>query len=332
MHAFGRVAVKKGLGRNRTKGPEEKNSIHLKKRARAHDQTRKGNRIMKKFKAIAGRLTELLALGMIGVLLLSACAQKTVREAPTPPKPRINAESLIKIGDVHLREGRFRNALKNYLEADSLKAGDAELKFRIGLIYSDYFNRYNDAIRYYREAVRLKENYSEAYNNLGVTYCKLKQWDEAIPMFQRALDNLFYVTPERAYYNLAMAHQGKGEYDKAEEYYKMAVELKPGVYDFKLVLAMFYQERGRHSEALTYFDQAIAVLENRAPDRKTAPPNVLATYDVTYAKVRYHQGQSLAALGRKKEAKEAYETALENAADKALKNKIQQALHLLESR
>ena len=224
-----------------------------------------------------------------------------MREAPTTPKPQINAESLIKMGDVHLREGRFRNALKNYLEADNLKKNDAELKFRIGLIYSDYVSKYSQdnqpyykAIEYYNEAIRLKENYSEAYNNLGVTYCKLKRWDEAIPLFQKALDNLFYVTPERAYYNLAMAHQGKGEYDKSEEYYKMAVELKPDVYDFKLVLALFYQERGRHKDALTYFDQAIKVLENKGPDRKTAPPIVLETYDGTYAKVRYHQGQSLA--------------------------------------
>jgi protein O-mannosyl-transferase len=67
--------------------------------------------------------------------------------------------------------------------------------------------RYEDCIQAARDALRLRPNYAEAYNNIAAGYQSMGRWDEAIaaaqeairlkPDFQLARNNLTYALSQR---------------------------------------------------------------------------------------------------------------------------------------
>ena len=61
----------------------------------------------------------------------------------------------------------------------------------------------DEAIRQFQEALRLKPDYAEAHNNLGIALARKGQIDEAISQFQEALR----LKPDyaEAHYNLGIA-------------------------------------------------------------------------------------------------------------------------------
>ncbi len=83
----------------------------------------------------------------------------------------------------------------------------------------------DEAIRQYQEAVRLKPDYAEAHNNLGVALDTNGQTDEAIRELQEALR----LKPDfaEAYYNLGKALGRKGQTDEAIRQFQEFVRLKP---------------------------------------------------------------------------------------------------------
>jgi type IV pilus assembly protein PilF len=256
-------------------------------------------------------------------LILTGCAGST--QGPPQAETKAKAESLKALGDAHLREGRFRAAMQSYVEADSLTPDDPELKFRIALVYADYFKRLDEAEKFYREAIRLRGDYSEAYNNLGTVYLRQNRLDEAIGMFRKALENLYYATPELAYYNLGRAHEEKGEEDKAIEFYEMAIELRRPYLDPYGRLGLLYEKRGKYREALRVFQELASQLEKKDP-KKARNEEELRENRASLAGAYYHQGLCFQKLGRREEAREALERALELAPDGQMKRTVKQAL------
>lgn len=267
-------------------------------------------------------------LGLVLSMTIAGC----VRETGSPPQePPPKAESQRKRGDVYLREGKYRAAMKQYMDAEKLDPNNPELKLMIGHVYANYYNRLDDAIRYFKQAIELKEHYSEAYNNLGTVYMRQERWDEAIAMFQKALDNLFYETPEFPYFNMARAYEEKGETGKAIEYYHTAIELRPNYIDPYIWLGLLYQREGRHDKALLAFRQARSILENRKLQKGKVKGKEWKAYLSALAGVCYHQALSFRKLGRFSEAREAYEKAIEFAPEEELRRKSQEALDSLPS-
>jgi len=72
-------------------------------------------------------------------------------------------------------------------------------------------NVHSKAITHFKKAIELKQNFSEAYNDLGNTYLILSKWDLAIIYFEKALENTLYATPHFAQNNLGQAYYKKGE-------------------------------------------------------------------------------------------------------------------------
>ncbi len=268
----------------------------------------------------------ILCLGMLALMAMNGCAgRETETSQSRPPK----AESLMTLGDGSLREGRYRTAMQQYMEADALDPKNPELKFRIALVYADYYGRLDDAVRYYLEALRLKDNYSDAYNNLGVVYSRQKRWDEAIDMFKQALRSLYYPTPEFAHFNLGQAYRGKGDLPKAIEHFQTAIELK-GQYEAPHIeLGLIYEEQGQNAQALQSFQRARSILEKREPKKGKSSEAEWEAYRSAFAGICYHQGAAFAKLRRFAEAREAYQKALDMAPAGEVQKRIQLELQSL---
>jgi tetratricopeptide (TPR) repeat protein len=125
---------------------------------------------------------------------------------------RVAAEVLrVAPGDAEaLRLSALAETAKSPLTAAEQLAGSQptpENFVNLSLLYNQT-GRYEDCIRAAREALRLRPNYAEAYNNIAAGNESLGRWDEAIaaaaeairlkPDFQLARNNLSYAIAQRA--------------------------------------------------------------------------------------------------------------------------------------
>ncbi|MFC2102318.1 tetratricopeptide repeat protein [Bacteroidota bacterium] len=84
---------------------------------------------------------------------------------------------------------------------------------------------YNKAIEAFKEAIKLKKDFQDAYKDLGNTYCDIGKFDEAIKCYE----NVISLNPLsfKAYNNLGIAYTSKEEYDNALEFFKKSIKLFP---------------------------------------------------------------------------------------------------------
>ena len=103
--------------------------------------------------------------------------------------------------------------------------------------------------------MRLKSDFIEARNNLGIALGRAGRWDEAIECFRKSLE--FQLDRAATYYNLgnALAHIDRAE--EAVVQFQEAVRLKPDYAEAWANLAASYGELQRWDEALPAAKKAL---------------------------------------------------------------------------
>jgi tetratricopeptide (TPR) repeat protein len=117
-----------------------------------------------------------------------------------------------------------------------------------GIAYGN-LNQFDRAIADYDQTIRLDPNSALAYGNRGNAYRALKQFDRAIADYDHAirLDPNFIV----AYGNRGIAYGNLNQFDRAIADYDQTIRIDPN-------LAVSYYNRGNAYGNLNQFDRAIA--------------------------------------------------------------------------
>jgi type IV pilus assembly protein PilF len=198
------------------------------------------------------RLCLVLAL----LVSVGGCASDTAQR-------KRDAERTMNEGYLALSGGNPTLALELLLKAEKQDPENPYIRYNLGMAYLA-----KDAERQgeqeFKEAIRLKPDYSEAYNTLGVIYLRRGQTEPAIQCFEKALHNILYANPAHAHYNLGRAYLVRKEYDKAREEFERAVNLVP---DFAIAytsLGDVYVELGRNADAKRSYKRAIEFAPNDA--------------------------------------------------------------------
>ena len=173
-------------------------------------------------------------------VLAAAAVFEVVRSIRYRNVRSIVAISIIFLGVTLLSSlpGPFPAEKANY-EAELYYAVAGSLKRR---------NRPYEAVTYYRKALELETDYTEAHYNLANTYAALGKLDQAIVHYKEALD----LKPESVmiHGNLAFFLVRQGRLEQAAEHYKEALRIKP---DSPRIAC----ELGRTYAQLDEFDLAI---------------------------------------------------------------------------
>ncbi len=82
--------------------------------------------------------------------------------------------------------------------------------------------KYQESIPYFQKALQI-EPYFSAYSNLGTSYFFLKQYSNAVDMFEKAV--ALNPNDTEMMVNLADAYRGAGQQDKAHTAYQQAISL-----------------------------------------------------------------------------------------------------------
>lgn len=124
-------------------------------------------------------------------------------------------------GYSYFQSEKYEKAEKNFLKSLKLKK-DPNTLMSLGMTY-DSMNDPAKAISYYQQALQMDHHAKHyIYNNLGVSYAKIKQYEKAIQAFQNAIKT----KPDYAlsYYNLGKAYfandqkwQAKAQFNKLKK-------------------------------------------------------------------------------------------------------------------
>ena len=150
------------------------------------------------------------------------------------------------------------------------------------------------AIEHYRQALRLKDNYSEAHNNLGNALVRMGRPDEAVEHYRQAL-RLQPDYPE-VQDNLLNALAMAGRPEEGIDYYTQALRLNPDNPEAHFKLGNVLAHAGRQAEAIEHYQRALAL----SPE---------------FAKAHVNLGNALTRTGQFDEALDHYQQALRIAPD-----------------
>jgi superkiller protein 3 len=129
-------------------------------------------------------------------------------------------------------------------------------------------SRWPEAIERYKQAIRCRVGYAEAYNNLGLALQRNGELELAIGAYNEATrvrDDDY----AEAWYNLGNLHlerastlspeQQQAEYDRAIDAYRLAVKYAPGFAGAHYNLGQAYYGRKNLAAALAAYEAAVRV-------------------------------------------------------------------------
>jgi len=188
---------------------------------------------------------------------VSACARSSVNR-------KKEAEARVQMGVTYLEQGNLPMAMRELTRADELDPDNAEVQMMLGLTYQARGDLAK-AEEYLRRAIDRKPDYGDAHNNLGVLLAKQKRWDEAAREFEAAAGNVFYTTPEWAYYNLGEVERMRKEPARAEEAYRRSLRANERYAPAYIGLAALLGEKGKWDEAEAVLARCVQLLPEYAP-------------------------------------------------------------------
>ena len=201
-----------------------------------------------------------------GLCLALALLVSAVGCAADQAERKRNAERLMNEGSLALRAGDSNLAIERLLKAEKEDPENPDVRYNLGIAY--FKNGLVDkAEQQFKEAVRLKSDYSEAYNYLGRIYLYYRgQTEAAIQCFQKALDNVRYNNPENSYYMLGEAYMIRKEYATAAEQLERAVKLVPDFAPAYALLGQAYEGLRKDADAKRSYRSALQYGSNYDPD------------------------------------------------------------------
>ena len=197
--------------------------------------------------------------------------------------------------------GHTTEALTSFDHAIRLKEDFAEAWLNKGVVLAG-LERVLEAIECYGAAINFKKNFAEAYLNLGNAHLKLQQIEQASEAYAKAIEVKHDYA--QAYFNFAVLEQKRSNHVQAITFYKRSIELNPDYADAFGNLGIAYKKLGLLPQAIEAYAHAIKI-----------NPNYYQAYS--------NMGTALKDDRRSLEALEAYDKALELKPDyaEALSNK-----------
>ena len=180
------------------------------------------------------------------------------------------------------------NAIDNYKQALKIKPDYAEAYYNMGVVLR-VKGDLEEAINSYKQALNIKPDYAEVYNNMGNTLRDMGNLEEAIDSYKQLLK----IKPDypEAYYNMGVALSDMGNLEEAIDSYKQALKIKPDYAKVYLSIGVALSDMGNLESAINSYKQLLKI----KPD---------------YAEAYYNMGVALSDMGNLEAAIDCYKQAL----------------------
>ena len=241
---------------------------------------------------LAGLPRWILALAV--TVCVAACSRTGRGGANAPDAERQSEAEYDVARDLFLSRRDPRGALAHAQKAVELNEGNAEAQHFVALIYLYFCSssaldcRLPEAEKAARQAVKLRPDFREAQNTLGVILIQEKKFDEAVAVLDPLAHDILYQTPWDAWGNLGLAYLEKGKLEEAVTALRRSVTAEPRfcVGNYRLGLAL--EKKGELGAARQAFSQAL----------ETNRPECQSLQDAFEARARVHSKSKNCELAR----------------------------------
>jgi Flp pilus assembly protein TadD len=158
--------------------------------------------------------------------------------------PTKEVETLLAEADIHFRKGEIKAAEKLYLQAAAKDPKCSKAYSRLGVIYLENGEDWEDAEAAFRQALKMDGSNGYVLNNLGLVLYHQDKYADAIRNFEQAVRQ-DEMNPSR-HANLGMAYMAMRQYAKAESSFKKALKLAPNEMEYKDLLDEAMEKKVAH--------------------------------------------------------------------------------------
>lgn len=151
--------------------------------------------------------------------------------------------------------GQSKQAIE-ILSSSGVLAAKHPVALNIAAVCSRELQLWDQAERFWLDAVGMVPNYIEGYTNLGNFYIEQERFDEAERMHQKALS--FAPKSELLHKNLGILYKRWERYDRAEQVYQHILKLNPDNVNAHQNLGLVYNRLRRYEEAELHYVRALA--------------------------------------------------------------------------
>lgn len=193
-----------------------------------------------------------IPFALCAALILAGCTPGNTR--PTDTAARSAAQDNVELGTLYMREGKKAIALDVLQKALEQDPGLPVAHTTIAVLYES-LGEGAKADSHFRRALSLDPKNAQAHNNYGSFLCKNQRWDDAEEHFLKAATNPLYEAPELAYTNAGTCSNTAGRTDKAEEYWRKALDTNPRFPAPLLYMARLSVAKQDHLRARAYLQR-----------------------------------------------------------------------------
>ena len=174
--------------------------------------------------------------------------EKAIELAP------LNVQAYEGLGRVWSRIGDMDQAISFYKKGLDIHSGNASIYNNLGNTYL-IMGRLDDALHNYKKALEINPGFVEAKYNICLIKEKTGSSGDALDCYTRLIEKDNHV---EAMNNAGNILVGKGNFDKAMELFKRALDIKPDYIDVLYNLGAVYLEKKEYGKALGYFERVLS--------------------------------------------------------------------------
>ena len=162
------------------------------------------------------------------------------------------------LGAIYLQMGKLSEALRVNNKVIEISPKDPEGHYNLA-INLKAMNNITGSIKAYNNAIILKSNYVEAYNNLGLIFLEIEKFKEAKSYFIKTLSLLSGSSSYTAFINLGNTYKKLGDFKNAIDSYKKAITSNNKIPEGHFNLGIVYLIIGDIENSEFYFKKAISL-------------------------------------------------------------------------